>query len=167
MTTRDDSHGFDWNATLMALGKRLEGMTSPKRINFVTLGIYGMVTFHIYVKSIAPMVIALFEQLLHTSAFNPASTVVAETLWSMREIQTKRSSCFSSCIELFIAWPHGHLRDPQFEALFNIPVKDRKTEDWHQSLLAAIVNDARFVLMTWSATHYLASPNTLITCLPW
>ncbi|GKV14308.1 hypothetical protein SLEP1_g25203 [Rubroshorea leprosula] len=82
----DDSYGFDWNATLMALGKKLEGMISSQRINFVALGIYGMVVFPIYVKTIAPMVVALFEQLLHTSTFNPASTVVAETLWSMKEI---------------------------------------------------------------------------------
>ncbi|GKV49199.1 hypothetical protein SLEP1_g55962 [Rubroshorea leprosula] len=112
VTIRDDSYGFNWNATLMALGKRLKGMTSSQRINFVALGIYGMVIFPIYVKTIAPMVVALFEQLLHTSAFNPASIMVAETLWSMREIRAKRSDCFSSFIELFTTWAHGHLRGP-------------------------------------------------------
>ncbi|GKV46139.1 hypothetical protein SLEP1_g53146 [Rubroshorea leprosula] len=157
VTTREDSYGFNWNAALMALGKGLECMTSSQRINFVTLGIYGMVIFPIYVKTVAPMVIVLFEQLLHTSAFNPA-TVVAETLWSMKEIRAKGSDRFLGCIELFTTWAQGHLRGPQFEALFNVPVKDKKTEDWHRSLLAAIANDVRFVLPTWSATHYLASP---------
>ncbi|GKV43058.1 hypothetical protein SLEP1_g50399 [Rubroshorea leprosula] len=52
-------------------------MTSPQKINFVALGIYGMVIFPIYVKTIAPMVIALFEQLLHTLVFNHAFTMVA------------------------------------------------------------------------------------------
>ncbi|GKU94990.1 hypothetical protein SLEP1_g8408 [Rubroshorea leprosula] len=131
VTTRDDSYGFDWNATLMALGKKLEGMTSFHKINFVALGIYGMVIIPIYLKTIAPMVIALFEQL---------------------------SSRFSGCIELFTAWAHGHLRDPQFEALFSIPVKDRKTKDWHRSLVVANVNDVGFVLPTGNATHYLAPP---------
>ncbi|GLT26875.1 hypothetical protein SLA2020_019150 [Shorea laevis] len=77
VTTRNNSYRFDWNATFIALGKNLEGMTSPQKINFVALGIYGMVIFPIYVKTIAPMVIALFEQLLHTSTFNPTPTVVA------------------------------------------------------------------------------------------
>ncbi|GKV38838.1 hypothetical protein SLEP1_g46703 [Rubroshorea leprosula] len=140
----------------MASGKRLEAMTPSQRIKFVVLGIYGMVIFPIYVKTIAPMVIAFFEQLLHTSAFNPASTVVAETLWSMKEIRAKGSGRFLGCIELFTTWAQGHLKGPQFEALFSIPVKDRKTEDWHRSLLATTVNDVRFVLPTWSATHYLA-----------
>ncbi|GKV34052.1 hypothetical protein SLEP1_g42475 [Rubroshorea leprosula] len=45
---------------------------------------------------------------------------------------------------------------PQFEALFSILVKDKKTEDWHQSLLAATINDVGFVLPTWNVTHYLA-----------
>ncbi|GLT83160.1 hypothetical protein SLE2022_014670 [Rubroshorea leprosula] len=156
VTTRDDSYGFDWNVALMALGKRWKGMTSSQRINFVALGIYGMVIFPIYVKTIAPMVVALFEQLLHTSAFNPTSTVVAKTLWSMKEIQAKRSGRFSGCIELFTTWAHGHFRGPQFEALFSVLVKDRKTEDWHRSLLVATVNDVGFVLPTWNATHYLA-----------
>ncbi|GKU93222.1 hypothetical protein SLEP1_g6830 [Rubroshorea leprosula] len=133
VTTRDDSYGFDWNATLMAWGKRLKGMTSSQRINFVALGFYGMVIFPIYVKTIAPMVVALFEQLLYTLAFNPTSIVVAETLWSMKEIWTKRSGRFSGCIELFAAWAHGHLR-------------------------VATVNDVGFILPTWNATHYLAPP---------
>ncbi|GKV25038.1 hypothetical protein SLEP1_g34546 [Rubroshorea leprosula] len=148
VTIRDDSYWFDWNATLMALGKRLEGMTSSQKINFVALGIYGMVVF--------PMVVALFEQLLHTSAFNPTSIVIVETLWSMKEIWAKRSGHFSGCIELFTTWAHGHLRGPQFEALFSVPVKDRKTEDWHRSLLVATINDVGFVLLTWNDTHYLA-----------
>ncbi|GLT27378.1 hypothetical protein SLA2020_023820 [Shorea laevis] len=76
----------------------------------------------------------------------------------MKEIRAKRFGCFSGCSELFIAWAHGHLRGPQFEALFSVPVKDRKTEDWHRSLIAAIINDVRFVLPTWNATHYLAPP---------
>ncbi|GKV44623.1 hypothetical protein SLEP1_g51785 [Rubroshorea leprosula] len=156
VTTRDDSYRFDWNEALMALGKRLKGMTSSQRINFVALGIYGMVIFLIYVKTIASMVVALFEQLLYTSAFNPAYTVVAETLWSMKEIWAKRSGRFSSCMKLFTAWAHGHLRGLQFEALFSVPVKDRKTEDWHRSLLATTINDVRFFLLTWDATHYLA-----------
>ncbi|GKV34731.1 hypothetical protein SLEP1_g43077 [Rubroshorea leprosula] len=126
VTTKDDSYGFDWNAVLLALGKRLKGMTSPQRISFVALGIYSMVG--------------------------------AETLWSMEEIRIKRSGRFSGCIELFIAWAHGHLRGPQFEALFSVPVKDRKTEDWHRSLLAATINDVGFILLTWNATHYLAPP---------
>ncbi|GLT59778.1 hypothetical protein SLA2020_325780 [Shorea laevis] len=104
------------------------------------------------------MVIALFEQLLHTSAVNLASTVVAKTLWSMKEIRAKRSSRFSGCIELFIAWTHGHLRGPQFEALSSVPAKDKKMENWHRLLLATTVNDVGFVLPTWNATHYLASP---------
>ncbi|GKV34377.1 hypothetical protein SLEP1_g42754 [Rubroshorea leprosula] len=155
---KDGSYGFDWNTVLMALGKRLEAMTPSQRINFVALGIYGMVIFPTYVKTIAPMVIALFEQLLRTSAFNPASTVVAETLWSMKEIRAKGSGRFLGCIELFTTWAQGHLRGPQFEALFSVPVKDRKIEDWHRSLLAATINDVKFVLPTWSATHYLAPP---------
>ncbi|GKV38982.1 hypothetical protein SLEP1_g46828 [Rubroshorea leprosula] len=134
VTTKDDSYGFDRNATLMALGKRLKGITSSQRINFVALGIYGMVIFLIYIKTITPMVVALFEQLSHTSTFNPASTV------------------------LFTTWAHGHLRGPQFEALFSVPVKDRKTEDWHQSLLVTTVNDVGFVLPTWNVTQYLAPP---------
>ncbi|GKV01714.1 hypothetical protein SLEP1_g14255 [Rubroshorea leprosula] len=121
VTTRDSSYGFDWNAALMALGKRLEAMTPSQRIIFVALGIYGTVIFPIYVKTIAPMVIALFEQLLHTLAFNPASTVVAETLWSMKEIWAKRSGRFLGCIELFTIWAHGHLKGPQFKALFSVP----------------------------------------------
>ncbi|GLT29618.1 hypothetical protein SLA2020_044720 [Shorea laevis] len=104
-------------------------MTSCQRINFVTLGIYGMVIFPIYVKTIAPMVIVLSEQLLHTLAFNYASTMVAETLWSMREIRAKGSSRFLGCIEFFTTWAHGHLRGPQFEALLSVPMKDRKMED--------------------------------------
>ncbi|GKV34049.1 hypothetical protein SLEP1_g42472 [Rubroshorea leprosula] len=96
------------------------GMTSSQRINFLALGVYGMVIFLIYIKTIAPMVVALFEQLLHTLAFNLASTMVAETLWSMKEIRAKRFGRFSGCIELFIAWAHGHLRGPQYEALFNV-----------------------------------------------
>ncbi|GKU89651.1 hypothetical protein SLEP1_g3765 [Rubroshorea leprosula] len=155
---KDNSYGFNWNAALMALGKRLKGITSSQRINFVALGIYGMVIFPIYVKTIAPMVVALFEQLSHTSTFNPASTVVVETLWSMKEIRVKRSGRFSGCIELFTIWAHGHLRGPQFEALFSVPMKDRKTEDWHRSLLAATVNDVGFVLPTWNATYYLGPP---------
>ncbi|GLU06511.1 hypothetical protein SLE2022_235390 [Rubroshorea leprosula] len=131
-------------------------MTSSQRINSVALGVYGMVIFPIFAKTIAPMVVALF--LLHTSAFNPASIVVAETLWSMKEIRARRSSCFSGCIELFTAWAHGHLRGPQFEALFSVLVKDRKTEDWHRSLLTTTINDVGFVLPTWNATHYLAPP---------
>ncbi|GKU89506.1 hypothetical protein SLEP1_g3635 [Rubroshorea leprosula] len=103
VTTRDNSYGFDWNAALMILGKRL---------------------------IIAPMLVALFEQLWQTLTFNLASTVA-----------------------------HGHLRGPQFEALFNVPVKDRKTKDWHRSLLAATVNEVGFVLLTWNATHYLAPPD--------
>ncbi|GKV15514.1 hypothetical protein SLEP1_g26301 [Rubroshorea leprosula] len=89
VTTRDDSYGFNWNTALMALGKRLKGMTSSQRINFVALGIYGMMIFPIYVKTIVPMVIALFEQLLHTLVFNPASTVIVEILWSMKEFGLK------------------------------------------------------------------------------
>ncbi|GKU89510.1 hypothetical protein SLEP1_g3639 [Rubroshorea leprosula] len=158
VTTRDGSYGFDWNAALMALGKRLEAMTPSQRISFVALGIYGMVIFPIYVKTIAPTVIALFEQLLHTSTFNPAFTVVAETLWSMKEIWAKGFGRFLGCIELFTTWAQGHLKGPQFEALFSVPMKDRKTEDWHRSLLATTVNDVKFVLPTWSATHYLAPP---------
>ncbi|GLT29314.1 hypothetical protein SLA2020_041880 [Shorea laevis] len=73
----------------------------------------------------------------------------------MRDIQAKGFSRFSSCIELFTIWAHGHLRGPQFEALLRIPMKDRKVEDWHRSLLSTIVNDVKFVLSTWSATHYL------------
>ncbi|GKV31552.1 hypothetical protein SLEP1_g40231 [Rubroshorea leprosula] len=122
------------------------------------LRVYGMVIFPIYVKTIAPMVVALFEQLLYTSAFNPTSTVVANTLWSMEQIRAKRSGRFSGCIELFTTWAHDHLKGPQFEALFNVPVKDRKTKDWHQSLLVATINDVGFVLSTWNATHYLAPP---------
>ncbi|GLT63425.1 hypothetical protein SLA2020_359910 [Shorea laevis] len=158
VTTRNNSYGFDWNAALMALGTRLESMTSSQKINFVALGIYGMVIFPIHVRNIAPMVIVLFEQLLHTSAFNPAPTVVAETLRSMGNILVEGSGRFLSCIELFTMWAHGHLRGPQFEALLGVPVKDRKVEDWHRSLLAATVNDVRFVLPNWKATHYLAPP---------
>ncbi|GKV46253.1 hypothetical protein SLEP1_g53252 [Rubroshorea leprosula] len=138
VTTRNNSYGFDWNAALMALGTRLGGMTSSQKINFVALGIYGM--------------------LLHTSAFNPAPTVVAETLRSMGNVRAEGSGRFLSCIELFTMWAHGHLGSPQFEALLGVPMKDRKVEDWHRSLLAATVNDVRFVLPTWNATHYLAPP---------
>ncbi|GKV46600.1 hypothetical protein SLEP1_g53573 [Rubroshorea leprosula] len=174
VTTRNNSYGFDWNATLMTLGTRLEGMTSSQKINFVALGIYGMVIFPIHVKNIAPMVIVFFEQLLHTSAFNPTPTVVAETLRSMGNVRADGSGHFLSCIE-YTMWAHGHLGSPQFEALLGVPMKDRKVEDWHQLLLAATVNDVRFVLPTWNATHYLAPPNgchsipfhALITCLPW
>ncbi|GLT52437.1 hypothetical protein SLA2020_257800 [Shorea laevis] len=76
----------------------------------------------------------------------------------MGNVRAEGSGRFLSCIELFTMWTHGHLRSPQFEALFSIPVKDRKTEDWHRSLLATIVNDVKFVLPTWNATHYLAPP---------
>ncbi|GLT29792.1 hypothetical protein SLA2020_046370 [Shorea laevis] len=37
-------------------------------------------------------------------------------------------------------------------------MKDRKMADWHRLILAVTVNDIRFVLLTWSATHYLAPP---------
>ncbi|GKV46606.1 hypothetical protein SLEP1_g53580 [Rubroshorea leprosula] len=111
---------------LMALGTRLEGMTSSQKINFVALGIYGMVIFSIHVKNIAPMVIVFFEQLLHTSALNPVPTVVAETLRSMGNVRVEGSGRFLSCIELFTMWAH--------------------------------VNDVRFVLPTWNATHYPAPP---------
>ncbi|GLT29121.1 hypothetical protein SLA2020_040070 [Shorea laevis] len=133
-------------------------MTFSQKINFVALGIYGIVIFLIYVKTIAPMVTALFEQLLHTSMFNHAPIMVAKTLWYMRDIWAKGSSCFLSCIELFTTWAHGHLMASQFKALLSVPIKDRKMEDWHRLFLAATINDVKFILRTWSATHYLAPP---------
>lgn len=61
-----NTHVFNWNAAFTAMGKSLATMGSSQRIQFVALGVYGMVIFLIYVKSIAPMVVALIDQLLCT-----------------------------------------------------------------------------------------------------
>ncbi|GLT80519.1 hypothetical protein SLA2020_519540 [Shorea laevis] len=140
------------------MGKSLADMRSSERIKFVALGVYGMVIFPIYVKSIAPMVVALFDQLLSTSAFNLASIVVAETLRSMQDIKAKCKGCFLGCIELFTAWAHDHLIGPRFETLLSVLIEKRKVEDWHQIFLSASISDVRFVLSSWSATHYLHPP---------
>lgn len=81
-----NAYEFDWNATFSVMAKSLVSIRSFQGINFVALGAYGIVVVPIYDKFIAPMVVALFDQLLFTLAFNLGLTIVVKTMRSMQDV---------------------------------------------------------------------------------
>ncbi|GKU90719.1 hypothetical protein SLEP1_g4678 [Rubroshorea leprosula] len=101
--------GVNWNMMYSKLKFDLSSLSEEDQLNFVALGIYGMVILPTNMDSISSSVVAMFEQLIKNPNLNVAPVLIAETLRDADYIRAHGKGRFTCFASFFTIWIHAHL----------------------------------------------------------
>ncbi|GKV43643.1 hypothetical protein SLEP1_g50906 [Rubroshorea leprosula] len=106
---KNEVWGVNWNMMYSKLKFDLSSLSEEDRLNFVALGIYGMVILPTNMDSISSSVVAMFKQLIKNPNLNVAPVLIAETLRDADYIRAHGKGRFTCSAGLFTIWIHAHL----------------------------------------------------------
>ncbi|GKV17024.1 hypothetical protein SLEP1_g27582 [Rubroshorea leprosula] len=162
---KNEVWGVNWNMMYSKLKFDLSSLSEEDWLNFVALGIYGMVILPTNMDSISSSVVAMFEQLIKNPNLNVARILIAETLRNADYIQAHGKGRFTCSASLFTIWIHAHLSKVNVSTIkeFGILQKENQLEkkmvdQWHQQFLNLRFEDIVWCVTWLKSTDYFYPP---------
>ncbi|GKV39924.1 hypothetical protein SLEP1_g47618 [Rubroshorea leprosula] len=162
---RNEVWGVNWNMMYSKLKSDLNSLSEEDRLNFVALGIYGMIILPTSMEVISSFVVAMFEQFIKNPNLNVAPVLIAETLRDADYIRAHGKGRFTCSASLFTLWIHAHVSKVDFSTIKEFGILQKKNQlekkmanQWHQQFLNLKSKDIVWCATWLKSTNYFYPP---------